>query len=127
MAAKPKIKLHEPDPEFIKRLEEREKANAKKESEEPGKKFLEKVATSEEFKEQREVVKKIQNAKSGTDNKTKPISFGMEKVLSKNRKIGQTKEKYLMSEHERNLMSLQRRKLWVLEEIDRKKKDFKKK
>ena len=105
--AKPKaaIKLHEMDPVFKQRIQEREEKAEKEAKKPPGTALLKKMATSDEYEEQREVLKGIQKAKSGTKTE-KPAQMHRAKNLSYNRKVGTTVEKHLKSEHEKTLFAL---------------------
>ena len=60
-------------------------------------------------------------AKSGT-NQEKPTQFGRAKNLSVNRKAGQTKEKALQKEHEKNMLALNLRRIKMMDEAEKKAK-----
>ena len=69
--AKAIVKLHEMDPIFKAKLEARAEEEEKEAKRPPGAKLLKEMAESDVYEEQREVIRKVQKAKSGT-NQEKP-------------------------------------------------------
>ena len=85
--AKNHVKLHKPDPTWLRKKKLHEEKEARLEAMPKGAVFEKMAAKSSVFTEQREVLKKIAKATSGTKTE-KPATFGKSKNLSANRAAG---------------------------------------